>query len=139
MHSKKQISLFLAFFVLLANSGLAFNVHYCGEKIAAVSSIFSDEELCQMAAEIEKSCCAKKEISQKKCCSDKELNLKDNSEKSIFKFISLQFEKLFFTTLCFHNTIPTTFLDYKKYSSFTQCSVHAPPLYQLYCQYTFYA
>ena len=76
MQIKKHIALLLAFFLLISNSGLALNVHYCGEKIAAISSVFSDEEVCEMPVKKEKSCCAKKEVTHKKCCSDKEVNLK---------------------------------------------------------------
>ena len=43
---KKHISLLIALLVLVSNSGLAFNVHYCEGKIASISSVFSDEEVC---------------------------------------------------------------------------------------------
>lgn len=139
MQIKKHIALLLAFFLLISNSGLAFNVHYCGEKIAAISSVFSDEEVCEMPVKKEKSCCAKKEVTHKKCCSDKEVNLKDNSEKFAFKSISFDFDMFFYTTSfkqiyfdSVERSIESQYLTY-------YCDSNAPPLYQLYCQYTFYA
>jgi len=62
MYFKKQICLFLAFFLLVSNSGLAFNVHFCKGKIASVSSVFSKEEVCKMLIVKEKACCAKLKV-----------------------------------------------------------------------------
>jgi len=139
MQIKKHIALTLAFFLLISNSGLAFNVHYCGEKIAAISSVFSNGEVCEIPVEEEKSCCAKKEITHKKCCSDKELNLKDNSEKFAFKSISFDLD-LFFNTTIFKGTYCDSVESGIKSQNLSYCSdANAPPLYQLYCQFTFYA
>lgn len=82
---KKQISIFIAFFVLVSNSGLAFNVHFCEGKIASVTSVFSDTEVCKIPVKEEKICCAKAEPTHEKCCSDKEVNLKIKQKKSLSK------------------------------------------------------
>ena len=85
MNFKKHISLLLAFFLLVSNSGLAINVHFCEGKIAAVTSVFSKEEICKLPVEEEKSCCAKPDPQHKKCCSDKEVNLKNKTFNLILK------------------------------------------------------
>ena len=138
MQFKKQIVLFLAFFVLVSNSGLAFNVHYCGEKIASISSVFSNEEVCNIPVKEEQSCCAKKETSHKKCCSDKEVNLKDKTEKFSYKSVSFDYDLFCQNDLrkpSLYNLVPaissTQSVDY-------YCDANAPPLYQLYCQFTLF-
>jgi hypothetical protein len=148
MQIKKHFALLLAFFLLISNSGLAFNVHYCGEKIAAVSSVFSNEEVCDPSNSEEakqtpdnekNSCCAKKEITHKKCCSDKEVNLKDNSEKFAFKSISFDFDFFFYTAIFTRTYFDTVDRGVTSQHLYYSSDANAPPLYQLYCQYTFYA
>ena len=137
---KKQVSLFLAFFVLIANSGLAFNVHYCEGKIASISSVFSNDEVCDTPIPAEaKTCCKKQVESHKKCCSDKEVNLKNKAEKITIKSVSFNVDSLFFEPLFSYVSFISNFVDFPNQITFFQCNVHAPPLYQLYCQYTFYA
>ena len=135
---KKQISILIAFLVLVSNSGLSFNIHFCEGKIASITSVFSKEEVCDMPIAIEKSCCTKIETTHSKCCSDKEVNLKDDVEKVLLK-ISFDNQFLFvlqeFTTIEFANYQNLTSSNAVGY----YCNANAPPLYQLYCQYTFYA
>lgn len=138
MQFKKHISLLLAFFLLVSNSGLAINVHYCEGKIAAVSSVFSKEEICETPVKEEKSCCAKPDPQHKKCCSDKEVNLKNKTEKIVLKTISFDLDSVYFQNewnVVVFNSKPTT--------SYTNnvvyyCDANAPPLYQLYCQFTLF-
>lgn len=135
---KKQLSVFIAVLVLVSNSGLAFNIHFCEGKIASVTSVFSKEEVCEMPAIVEKSCCAKVETTHSKCCSDKEVDLKNDFEKVIAKIsfdadFTLIFQDAFFSQLTgfFHNTTLNKVGYY--------CDANAPPFYKLYCQFTFYA
>lgn len=138
MHFKKQICLLLAFFLLLSNSGLAFNVHFCEGKIASISSVFSDEEVCEQPVKVQKTCCVKLEVSHKKCCSDKKVDLKNKTEKIVFKTLSSELDSALFTefwTIKINAPItvaPTVeHLDY-------YCDANAPPLYRLYCQFTLF-
>jgi len=135
---KKQISVLIAFLVLVSNSGLAFNIHFCEGKIASITSVFSKEEVCIMPVAVEKACCANIEQEHDACCSDKEVNFKNNPEKFILK---ISFDVNYIYT--FHQFIPfeTTYFSSKKYKEKDTYSfdAHAPPLYLLYCQYTFYA
>lgn len=139
MFFKKQISILIAVLVLVSNSGLAFNVHYCGGKIASITSVFSDGEVCSMPVKEVKSCCEKKQKVNKKCCSDKEVNLKNKTEKVVVKTISFDFEPGYFIDNTSFNQIVVNKVDYKHQVFEYYCDANAPPLYQLYCQYTFYA
>jgi hypothetical protein len=135
---RKQVSVFIAMLVLVSNSGLAFNIHFCEGKIASVTSVFSKEEVCAMPVAVEKSCCSKVETTHGTCCSDKEVNLKDDVEKVLLK---ISFDHQFFyvfqecTAIEFvklQQVLPSNTLEY-------YCNANAPPLYQLYCQFTLYA
>jgi len=139
MNFKKHISLLTALLILVSNSGLAFSVHYCEGKIASVSSVFSQEEVCDMPVVIEKTCCAKPETTHKKCCSDKKVDLKNKTEKIIIKTISLDFEPAFFAE---YNNPTFAAIETQQFSTENAafyCDTNAPPLYKLYCQYTFYS
>ncbi len=139
MNFKKHISLLTALLILVSNSGLAFTVHYCEGKIASVSSVFSQEEVCDEPVVVEKTCCAKPETTHKKCCSDKKVDLKNKTEKIIIKTISLDFEPAFFSE---YNNPTFAALPTEQFSTENvafYCDSNAPPLYKLYCQYTFYA
>lgn len=147
MQFKKHISLFIAFFVLVSNSGLAFNVHYCEGKIAAISSVFSKEEVCdtsnselakQMPVKETNSCCAKEQTTHKKCCSDKEVKLESKTEKVVIKTISFDLDSVFvfqdfnsFDFVFLPKTVTTQNVTY-------YCDANAPPLYKLYCQFTLF-
>lgn len=133
------MSLLLAFFLLVSNSGLALNVHYCGNKIAAISSAFSKEEVCELPVVQEKECCAAKTESHKKCCSDKEINFDDDSQKIVIKSISFDLDSVFVISdwkpVIFNEiTLPSYSQNFDYY-----CDANAPPLYQLYSQYILYA
>lgn len=139
MQFKKHIALLLAFFLLVSNSGVALNVHYCGNTIAAVSTVFSKEEVCEVPVVQEKACCAKVETNHKKCCSDKEINLDDDSEKIVIKSFSFDLDSVFVM-----NSWNPQFFTPKSVQVHSQvtdyyCDANAPPLYQLYSQYIFYA
>lgn len=139
MKLKKHISFLIALLILVSNSGMAFTVHFCGGKIASVSSVFAEEEVCSMPVVVEETCCAKEVTTHKDCCSDKKVDLKNKTEKIIIKTISLDFEPAYFSeykNLVFAVAEVPIKVDEKP--AF-YCDSHAPPLYQLYCQYTFYA
>lgn len=145
---KKHISILVALLVLVSNSGLAFNVHYCEGKIASISSIFSKEEICEPSASeltkqipdnLEGNCCAKPEITHKECCSDKKVNLKNKTEKIIIKTLALDYNPEYFSS---YKYLPPSIIDVDintdKFIAFYG-ETNAPPLYKLYCQLTFYA
>lgn len=129
---RKQISVLLTFFLLVSNLGLAFNVHYCDDEIASIS-------LRVAPAAIEKvdECCGIVE-KDSGCCNDKVIKAEIKSDQIIVKSLSF-------------DTNSIVFIEYWKPHFFTQnnilqqrnnttyyCDAHAPPLYLLYNQYTFY-
>lgn len=130
---KKHISVFLAFFLLVSNLGLAFNVHYCGDKIASISlkSNFT-------ATNSEKNCCG---VIEKKssCCKDKVINFQKKSDNFIVKAFSFQVDSPFI----FQEWNPIYFTECSNFKSnkITSyfCDANAPPLFKLYSQYVFYA
>jgi hypothetical protein len=136
---KKHISLLIAMLVLVSNSGLAFNVHYCEGEIASISSVFTEDEVCEMPVVVEKICCAKPESTHKECCSDKKVDLKNKTEKIIIKSISLDFEPAYFAQYKASESSVVTVENHTDKSIAHYCETNAPPLYKLYCQLTFYA
>ena len=141
MQFKKFISLFLAILLFVSNFGLAFNVHYCGDKIASISSVFSTVETSKKENSFTKDCCCLKEDNIKdSCCKNKVFDLKKDTKDVIIKTFSFQIdapfvivkssEMLFAKAKEIRSTINVT--EY-------YCSPNAPPLFKLYHQYIFYA
>ena len=148
MHFKKRIILFLAFSLLVSNSGLAFNVHYCGEKIAAISSVFTSKEVCgddeillsnELTRKSESPCCSKKEINHKKCCSNKEVNLKDKYDKLSSKLFSADLDLHYFYIPWMPIVFSLEAAIQKSQNVGYYCNANAPPLYKIFCQLVFYA
>lgn len=134
MRIKKHISIILAFLILGSNVGFAFNVHYCGNKIASISLSSAASSM-----EQEKGCCKKKAASKKdSCCKDKKIVVKEKTDNTIIKVFSFQFDSPFL--------IPEyQFTSFNAYSCFNSnvllsyyCDANAPPLYKLYSQYLLY-
>ena len=133
MFFKKHISILLAFFLLVSNLGLAFNVHYCDDKIASISI-----NTVSNYVEVENDCCGKIEIISK-CCNTKVIKSQEKSDQGVVNSFSVAtdgfcvfnvWEPLFFTPK-FHFK--------KSQTTSYHCVTNEPPLYLLYSQYTFYA
>ncbi|MBC8883381.1 hypothetical protein H9X57_07920 [Flavobacterium piscinae] len=128
----------MAFYLLISSGGLAFNVHYCGDTIASVSSVFNTEEPCEMNVHPEeKSCCTVSSDSHDGCCSDETIQAElddvvikqlhfDLDDVSVLPVLAFTFK------IQIEESIDNQVLDY-------YCDANAPPLYQLYSQYVFYA
>ncbi|TBX69583.1 hypothetical protein EZL74_06820 [Flavobacterium silvisoli] len=133
MNFKKHISILLTFFLLASNLGLAFNVHYCEDEIASVS-------LSTVSAphEAEDDCCGVVE-KDSKCCNDKIIKAEVKSDLIIVK--SLSFDALFLPVD--NHWAPMVLVPERNFrtreNTTYYCDVHAPPLYLLYSQYTFYS
>jgi len=138
MNFKKCTSFLMAVYLLVSTSGLAFHVHYCGGEIASVSTIFKSEESCGMEVQEEdKSCCNKPSEDHSGCCSDEVIQA-DFDEVTI-KQISFDFDYVSILSalkapVFYANTIVTTSQKLEYY-----CDSNAPPFYQLYSQFVFYA
>ncbi|MBZ4036251.1 hypothetical protein K6T82_15870 [Flavobacterium sp. 17A] len=132
MNLKKCTVLFLALLLLVSNIGFAFDVHYCGGKIASVSLKTTAEPV------VEKKCCGSKE-KKNSCCKDKVVHFEKKSDDATLKF--------FFFQIAFPAIIqdykPLAFLalpNFKKKQVLSYYSdANAPPLFKLYQQYIFYS
>lgn len=135
MQFKKVSSLFLAFFFLISNLGMAINVHFCHDKVAFVSLGFSISEPCE---DNSSSCCAK-ENNHKKCCSESTIKAEKKSDNIVVKSLQFEFQNFVLVPIdfgynyqSFAKVKKNLFLDYYKESN-------APPHYKLNCQFIFYA
>jgi hypothetical protein len=130
---RKHISLFLAFFLLLSNLGMACNVHYCDGQVASVTLNTSAN-----SHEIEKECCGIVE-KDSKCCHNEIVKSSDKSDQIIQKSNLLVFDVFIINTDSSFEFLTTNF-HFQKSTIITYfCDANAPPLYLLYSQYTFYA
>jgi hypothetical protein len=107
-------------------------VHYCGGKVASVT-------LHMLTAKgSEKNCCGEIE-KESKCCKNKIIKSEIKSDQIIIK--SLSFDSSYVPV--FYDWKPILFasnFNFKTREVVTYyCDAHAPPLYLLYSQYTFYA
>lgn len=130
MKIRKCTSLLLALLLLVSNIGLAVNVHYCGGSLAGISTSY-------LVTEAKKSCCGIA-IEKNSCCDNKTFKVEKKSD-------------IVTKTFSFQVDAPIVIQDWKPIvfnpsSTITQpqtaayyCNAHAPPLYQLYSQYIFYA
>ncbi len=141
MKFNKTIYLFFAVFFLMTKIGTAFNLHYCGGSIAEISSVFTAEKGCGPDEIIQNplSDCDDT-LSQKSCCDDEVIIIQNDDKNPLIDKIQLSGDQLVAVlnaALFFHlielpssNTIIATTY---------QSNSHSPPLYKLYCNYTFYA
>lgn len=141
MQLKKLTSLFLAVLLLISNFGLAFNVHYCGDKIASFSSAFNTlpKQFSQEDAKKD-CCCIKKGDKENSCCKNKVVDLKKDSKEVIVKTISFQIDAPFLLIKT-NELLVEKVIQFLPKADVTQyyCSPNAPPLYKLFNQYIFYA
>lgn len=136
MKTLKPTSVFLALLLLFYSSGFSFTVHFCKDQIAAISSIFSDEIVCEMpAVSANKECC----ISKKSCCHNVSLSLKDASSDTIVKVFAYSFFMPFLAA----NVVSLPKIESQIQVSKPQVVVHnftnGPPFYILYNQKILYA
>ena len=133
MKFRKHISVIIAFFLLVSNVGLAFNVHYCGDEIASVSLKTSVS-----SHDYEKDCCG---VVEKKsnCCNDRIVQFQKKIDHSVLKAFSS--DSVFtFTVEEWHPVILTPVSNFKSNQATSYyCDANAPPFFKLYHQYIFYA
>ncbi|WP_432671972.1 HYC_CC_PP family protein [Flavobacterium sp. SM2513] len=141
MQFKKFTSLFLAILLLVSNFGLAFNVHYCGDRIASISSVFSTLEISKKERSLTKDCCCiKEENKNDSCCKNKVVDFKKDAKDVIIKTFSFQLDAPFAIV----KTSDFIFAKAEEVQSTINvteyyCIPNTPPLFKLYQQYIFYA
>lgn len=133
MKFKGPICLLLAFFLLLSNTGLAFNIRYCGNEITAVTLKAPIQN-----QNLEKDCCG---VVEKKshCCKNKEINFEKKTNDLIQKIV-IVYSDFIFLIEDWKNSV-FSFASNFKNSQFTSyyCDSNGPPFFKLYHQYIFYA
>jgi hypothetical protein len=141
MQFKKCTSLFLAILLLVSNLGLAFNVHYCGDKIASFSSAFSTIQNYESQESFQSDCCCVRQYQgEDSCCKDEVIDLKKESKDELIKTLLFQIDAPFVLV----KSTEFLFAKAEKITSKNNitayyCSPNAPPLFKLYKQYIFYA
>lgn len=134
MQFRKSTSLFLAMFILFSNLGLAFNVHYCHDKVASISLDYQFKEVC---VEEVTSCCAVAK-SHSECCSNKIVKVEKKTDKNVVTAFQVHLDvpalskKQNIDCLSTESTIGNQPVPF-------YCDSNAPPFYKLYCQLVFYA
>lgn len=128
----KCFRVLLTSFLLVSHLGLAFNVHYCSDKIASISLNLAPK----LSAKIDE-CCGVTE-SNSLCCHDKIISSKDKSDHILVP--TFIFECFIFSHVSNPNSVvfnlESKVKDQVNFDSYFDA--HAPPLYLLYSQYTFY-
>ncbi|KFC59548.1 hypothetical protein FEM08_16950 [Flavobacterium gilvum] len=113
---------------------MAFDVHYCGGKIASVSLNSTLPSL-----QTEKGCCEKKVTTKKdSCCKDKKIVFQKKTDNGIVKSFSFQFDSVFLIPE-FHPIVFEAVPNFKNNLTLAYyCDANAPPLFKLYSQYLLY-
>lgn len=133
MNFRKHISLFLAFFLLVSNTELAFNVHFCEDTIASIT-VFSNSN----SIEIEENCCGIVE-EKSDCCNNKIIKSDKKLDQVLLKSFSFEILNTVLPTTC--KLIETASILNFKRENFPQynCNSNAPPIFERNCQRIFYA
>ncbi|HRN98389.1 MAG TPA: hypothetical protein PLA69_03615 [Flavobacterium sp.] len=139
MRVTRLISLMLSMLLLLFSMGLSFNVHYCKGQIAAITSVFANEDVCEMPQPEPEACCSKPKMGHEPCCKDKLLDFQESTDPVVVKTFSVELATPFVLPIQpsfnFKVAVFPTVSEVVKY----QCQPNAPPLFKLYRQYLFYA
>lgn len=128
---KKHISILLTIFLLVSNLGLAFNVHYCADEIASIT-------VNEAPAKVKDECCGMVE-KDSKCCNNKIIKAEIKSEQLIVNALSFDANFIAVTDSWKPQIFTSNYKCKQRDNATYFCDAHAPPLYLLYSQYTFYA
>lgn len=137
MKFKKHITFFLAFFLLVSNVGFAFDVHYCGDRVASIQPVYWKTG--EASVSVEKGCCEKKVKKKESCCKNKVVHFQKKSDNVTTKAFSLNAVFTFVIAQC-NPIVFSPKSNFKRVGNTSfYCDSHAPPLFKLYNQYLFYA
>ncbi len=140
MKFQKCTSLLLAVLVLFSNIGLAVNVHYCGGKIAGISTAYNVSNISAEDFKADEKACCIPQPGEKGCCDNKLLKVDKKSDTEIaVKSFSLHIDAPFVIDAWLPLVFSPYAIGFPVQPDNYYCQAHAPPLYQLYSQYIFYA
>ena len=130
---KKIIPTVIAFFLLLSQTGMAFNIHFCASNVASIA-INSTKN----STEFEKNCCGEVEKNAK-CCHNKIIKAVEKSETVFVK--TIQFSPKFIVPVSNCNVpVAASLKDVLLRANFAYSfNSNAPPLFRRFCQLIFYA
>lgn len=141
MKFRKCIGTCLALLVLVSNTGLAFNIHFCKGAIASISSAYNTDEACVKIVETApKKCCASKvQDTHEDCCKNKLINLDEKSDDGIVKSFKFEIAAPYYfkgssLVAHFHDAPANTSVR-----PVMPAERHSPPLFKLYSQFLLYA
>ncbi|MFD0863734.1 hypothetical protein ACFQ1M_16080 [Sungkyunkwania multivorans] len=140
MKFHRSIYALVAIFFLMTKVGVAFNLHFCGEQLASVTTMFESNGCgMEMAAEAKPSC-ESEQLSKPSCCSDEVLLVQNQDENPISDVLSLSQDQLMavLTTALVFDLFSVESESWNNQPPHYHYDSHAPPLYALYCSYTFY-
>ncbi len=134
MTFKKCTTFLLAILLLISNSGLAFNVHYCGDKIAAIYLIINTQKVAP-----EENCCTIA-VDKNKCCADKSFQIQESSDKFQENIPLFEFKQFLLAVFKIKNVFDTIHEFEKSSSSIAYAFLeNLPPIFKRNCQLIFYA
>lgn len=125
----------LAFVLLVSNSGILLDAHYCGKTLVGIS-LKNTLAYNQPSA----SCCSLKSIKKASCCHNKVVHLHKKNDYSETKTFGIPFQVYFVASeIILHQFSKNSIQNFKPLQSTFYCEAHAPPFYKLYHQLLFYA
>ena len=135
MKLNKNISVLVAFVVLLTSISYTFTFHYCNNSIAGISLNSFFNETSNASAD---SCCTAKP-SEKSCCSDKVIKIDKSTNNFLSKSVSFEISSAILQPIFYFLFANNQIIDATVKSTYFFRNSNAPPLYKLNCQFIFYA
>lgn len=131
---KRHIAFLFAVIYFMTSSGFAITIHYCGGKLEQITTtienvVCEDEHL--------EPCCKESEADND-CCSNDTIDIEASDEKVVLNNTDVKIQGVLPYISTIHLVVPSKEIIKTKLRNVTYDS-NAPPLYQLYCQYTFYS
>ncbi|MFK8289389.1 HYC_CC_PP family protein [Capnocytophaga canimorsus] len=121
--------------LIFSNSGLAFSLHYCKEKLASVSVTIES-----MAMDKEPDSCCLSDKENTPCCDDKSVEAPQTDDEFLSKILKINESTFILPYEVAHIFVKTASAERKLSNSYIQnTQSNSPPLYQLYCRLVFYA
>lgn len=135
---RKIVSIWLVIIILFSNSGWAFSLHFCKERLASISieSIYTSENQ-DACVSLSTDCCSDTDIHDK-CCESDFFESSSSDSNIVTKVFQWQLIPFIVEKIQFAFDYLTASKSKKKIVGFYIDS-NAPPLYCLYCQLVFYA
>lgn len=120
--------------MLISNSGLDLNVHYCGDEVASISLKMPEKPL-----NVETNCCGIADEGSN-CCNDKSFQIQETSDKFQENITNIEFNAIVVVS-------QNMFVDFfekpnykvSKALNFYPFLDNLPPIYKRNCQLIFYA